>query len=57
MPVPVDRVVDILTAFMALANVDPLITLSGKVAKVIDDCEAQKKNNIEDPVRDFSQEM
>lgn len=49
--------VDILTAFMVLVNVGPLIALSGKVAKVIDDYEAQKKNNIEDPVWDFDQEM
>ena len=42
--------VDILTAFMVLVNIIPLIGLSGQIAEVIRDYERQKKQNIEDPV-------
>ena len=42
--------VDILTAFMVLVNIIPLIGLSGQIAEVIRDYERQKKQNIDDPV-------
>ena len=42
--------VDILTAFMVLVNIIPLIGLSGQIAGVIRDYERQKEQNVEDPV-------
>lgn len=48
--------VDILTAFMVLVNVVPLLVLSGKVSRVVVDYEEQKKNQTEEPVWDFDKD-
>lgn len=47
--------VDILTAFMVLINVGPLIAMSGKVREVVDDYEKAQKEHIEDPVWHFEE--
>lgn len=41
--------VDILTAFMVLVNVIPLIAPSGKVSALVEDYEKQKTANIDEP--------
>lgn len=51
------NLVDILTAFMAIFNVIPLIVLSGETAQVIKNYEKQKQDGVEDPVWNYEQDL